>query len=276
MALQLLEIYKLLNKSNCGKCGLATCMAFAQSAASGIKGAEDCPHLSGDAAEMVGRREDGADPAGGFAASGFTASIEALRDKVRSTDLKASAPKLGAEFKDGRLSVSVLGREFLLDGSGVITSECHVNNWIQWLLLTYASTSNPKAPEGRWLPFGELQSGATTVGYFSKRCEEPLRVIADEHTDVFFELLRIFGGKGCGGFDADYAVALHPLPNVPMLILYWREEDEFPSKLRVMFDPTADSYLGPEIITGMGRGFIEMLQKIIPKHEKGILSLPYL
>ena len=30
------------------------------------------------------------------------------------------------------------------------------------------------------------------------------------------------------------------LPNVPMLILYWREEDEFPSKLRVMFDPTAD------------------------------------
>jgi hypothetical protein len=276
MALQLLEIYKLLNKSNCGKCGLPTCLAFAQSAASGAKGAEDCPYLSGDAAEKVGRRADGADQSGGFAASGFATSIEALKDKVRSTDLKAAATRLGAEFKDGRLSVRILGREFLLDGSGVITSECHVNNWIQWLVLTYASTINPPAPEGRWIPFSELKSGATTVGYFSKRCEEPLRVIADEHTDVFFELLRIFGGKSVGGFDADYAVALLPLPNVPMLILYWREEDEFPSKLRVMFDPTADSYLGPEIITGMGRGIIEMLQKIIPKHEKGIFSLQYL
>ncbi len=143
-------------------------------------------------------------------------------------------------------------------------------------MLTYASTPDPMATEGRWVPFGELKSGATTVGYFSKRFEEPLRVIADEHTDVFFELLRIFGGTSVGGFDADYAVALLPLPNVPMLVLYWREEDEFPSKLRVMFDPTADSYLGPEIITGMGRGIIEMLQKIIPKHEKGTLSLQYL
>lgn len=271
MALQLLEIYKLLNKSNCGECGMATCMAFAQSAASGAKGAEDCPHLSGDAVEKVGRRADGVEQSGGFAAS-----IGALRDKARNTDLKSAAPRLGAEFKDGRLSMSILGREFLLDRSGVITSECHVNNWIQWLVLTYASTPDPPVPEGRWVPFGELKSGATTVGYFSKRCEEPLRVIADEHTDVFFELLRIFGGKSVAGFDADYAVVLLPLPNVPMLILYWSKEDEFPSKLRVMFDPTADSYLGPEIITGMGRGIIEMFQKIIPKHEKGTLSLQYL
>ena len=271
MALQLLEIYKLLNKSNCGKCGLATCMAFAQSAVSGVKGAEDCPYLSGDAAEKVGRRKDDPDQS-----DGFGASIEALRDKVRNTDLKAAAPRLGAEFKGSMLSVRVLGREFMLDGSGVISSELHVNNWIQWLVLTYSSTSDPKAPEGRWIPFSELKSGATTVGYFSKRFEEPLRVIADEHTKVFFELLRIFGGKSVGGFDADYAVALLPLPTGPMLVLYWREEEEFPSKLRVMFDPTADSYLGPEIITGMGRGIIEMLQKIIPKHEKGILNLPYL
>jgi hypothetical protein len=271
MALQLLEIFKLLNKSNCGECGLATCLAFAQAAASGVKGAEDCPHLSGDAACKIGVRTDGARPPEGFAAS-----IEALREKVRRTDLKAAASGLGAKFKDSRLALSILGREFLLDSSGIITSECHVNSWIQGLVLTYATAPDPKPPVGRWGPFGELRRGVTTVGYFSKRCEEPLRVIADEHTDVFFELLEIFGGKTVEGFDADYAVALRPLPQVPMLVLYWKAEEEFPSKLRVMFDPTADSYLGPEVITGMGRGIVEMFQKIIPKHEKGVLNLPYL
>jgi hypothetical protein len=150
MALQLLEIYKLLNKSNCGECGLATCLAFAQSAASGVKGAEDCPHLGGDAAEMVGRRADGADQSGGFSASGFEASIEALRDKVRSTDLKEAAPRLGAEFKEGRLSVRVLGREFLLDGPvSYLRVSCQQ---LDTVLLTYASTTNPKTPDGRWVP----------------------------------------------------------------------------------------------------------------------------
>lgn len=267
MALQLLDIYKLLNKSNCGECGLTTCIAFAQAVASGAKGAEGCPHLSGAAAGRIGVA--GTD-------DGFSASLGALKDRVAGTDLESAAARLGAEFRDGRLSVRVLGREFLVDASGAITSECHVNNWIQWLLLTYVSAPDPAQPEGRWVPFGDLERGATTVGYFSRRCEEPLRVIADEHTDVFFELLGVFGGRTAEGFEADYAMALNPLPNVPMLVLYWRAEEEFPSKLRVLFDPSVNSYLPPEIITGMGRGMVEMLQKVIPKHEKGILSLPYL
>lgn len=270
MPIQPLEIFKLLKKSNCGECGLPTCLAFAQAVASGGKSAGDCPHLTEDAARSIGERASGPKPSDGFAAS-----IEALRDRVRNTDLASAASALGARYDAGRLTVRMLGREFHVDGEGAVTSACHVNSWILWLLLTYVSTPEPKRPEGRWVPFEELGRGATTVGYFSKRCEEPLRVIADEHTAVFFELLSLFGGKSAEGFDADYAVMLRPLPNVPMVVLYWRAEEDFPSKLRVLFDPAADSYLGPEIITGMGRGIVEMFQKIIPKHEKGVLNLPY-
>lgn len=41
----LLEIYKLLPKSNCRKCGQPTCMMFSSLATEGIKGYEDCPEL---------------------------------------------------------------------------------------------------------------------------------------------------------------------------------------------------------------------------------------
>ncbi len=40
-----LTIYKLLPKTNCRDCGQPTCMAFAVLAASGAKGAGDCPSL---------------------------------------------------------------------------------------------------------------------------------------------------------------------------------------------------------------------------------------
>jgi ArsR family metal-binding transcriptional regulator len=43
---KLLEILKLLPKTNCRECGEPTCMVFAARATEGVKGAEDCPPLT--------------------------------------------------------------------------------------------------------------------------------------------------------------------------------------------------------------------------------------
>jgi ArsR family metal-binding transcriptional regulator len=42
----ILEIYKLLPKTNCRRCGQPTCMMFASLATEGIKGYNDCPELA--------------------------------------------------------------------------------------------------------------------------------------------------------------------------------------------------------------------------------------
>lgn len=42
---RILEILKLLPKSNCRECGEPTCMVFATRVAEGAKGSEDCPQL---------------------------------------------------------------------------------------------------------------------------------------------------------------------------------------------------------------------------------------
>ena len=46
---QVLEILKLLPRTNCRECGEPTCMVFSARAAEGVKGASDCPPLSGEA-----------------------------------------------------------------------------------------------------------------------------------------------------------------------------------------------------------------------------------
>jgi ArsR family metal-binding transcriptional regulator len=50
---QILEILKLLPRTNCRKCGEPTCMVFAARAAEGVRGASDCPPLSGEANERL-------------------------------------------------------------------------------------------------------------------------------------------------------------------------------------------------------------------------------
>lgn len=49
---KLLDILKMLPKTNCKECGLPTCMVFASQAAEGAKGPEDCPLLD----EVSGRK----------------------------------------------------------------------------------------------------------------------------------------------------------------------------------------------------------------------------
>jgi ArsR family metal-binding transcriptional regulator len=43
---QIMEIYWMLPKSNCKKCGQPTCMMFSSLATQGVKGSNDCPELS--------------------------------------------------------------------------------------------------------------------------------------------------------------------------------------------------------------------------------------
>ena len=50
---QLLEILKLLPRTNCRECGEATCMVFAARAAEGVKGAADCPPLPADTGKRL-------------------------------------------------------------------------------------------------------------------------------------------------------------------------------------------------------------------------------
>ena len=45
---KVIEILKLLPKTNCGQCGQPTCMVFATQASEGGKGPDDCPPLSVD------------------------------------------------------------------------------------------------------------------------------------------------------------------------------------------------------------------------------------
>jgi acetyl-CoA decarbonylase/synthase complex subunit gamma len=53
MALTGIEIFKLLPKTNCGDCGVPTCLAFAMNLAAGKAELSQCPHVSDEAKEKL-------------------------------------------------------------------------------------------------------------------------------------------------------------------------------------------------------------------------------
>ncbi len=258
-----LEILKYLNKSNCRACGVPTCLAFATALINGEKKFSDCPHLSEEAAAALdkkivkrGRHEK------------LKELLGPLKKEVSTIDFRKVAEGLGAEYEDDRLRIRCLGKDFVVDNKGNIESIIHINTWVAAPLLKYIIMGGNAPLAGKWVSFGELNRASSVVQYFDRRCEEPLRQLADSHTDIFFDLINIFGGKCIDGFSADYAQIMYPLPKIPFLILYWRPDDQFESKLRLLLDSTADTYLDIEFIIGLGRGIVEMLKKILSKHDE--------
>jgi hypothetical protein len=265
-----LEVYRLLPKTNCGECGLAACMAFALAVVNSERALADCPHVDGTvSAQAAGIRTR-------QAGEGFQASVDALRERFRSVEPAEATGRLGVAYGEERFRVRCLGRDFVIDGEGRLESDCHVNLWMETILLSYLTSRGSGPLAGGWASLEELRGGPGALPYFRRRFEEPLRAIADQHTATFFDLLRIFGAVPAEGLEADRAEVLHPLPKVPYLVLYWAPEEGFPSRLRVLFDRTADSYLSVEVLTFIGRGIVQMFQKIVARHDEYEEKLLYL
>jgi len=64
-------------------------------------------------------------------------------------------------------------------------------------------------------------------------------------------------------------MVLRPLPQVPILISYWRADGHFDSQLSVFFDRSAGVNLGPEALFQLGTGLGEMFRRVVIHHGGG-------
>lgn len=258
-----MEIFQLLDKSNCRECGQKTCLAFAGAVFTGQKQLNQCPKLDGETIARFG---------GG---SGKRSAIEQERDeglqklqaKVAEIDLAAAAERIGADFAGDRLTLKVLGKNFSVDTRGKLYADIHVNAWVAAPFFAYVLYGKGLPPSGNWASFRELKDGQERYPLFQKRCEEPMKKVADTYPDLFDDLVHIFSGRQVDEqFESDISVVLHPLPRIPMMICYWKPEDGLASSLNLFFDKIADDNLDIGSVFSLGAGMAHMFEKLALRH----------
>lgn len=262
-ALTPLEIYKILPKSNCGKCFLPSCLAFAAALVAGRQKLADCPDLApAQRQALVGRLQlrDGRE----IEQAEF---MDKLRAKMGNIDLAAVAPLIGATCKDQRLAITSMGKDFLVDSKGTVTSECHIIPWVEAPLLSYITNRTHGEITGNWLSFREIKGGIDWQGLFTSRCENPLRQLADANPHLLGDIIDLFRGRTIPWYEADIALILHPLPKVPILICYQAPEEDLESKLNIFFDECCGVNLHIESIFTLCSGLVQMFSKIASQHR---------
>jgi len=258
-----MEVFKLLDKSNCRECGEKTCLAFAGAVFQGRRPIEDCPRLSPE----VARRFSQPSPEAKLAQQEGQQYLRELKGKVASVDLAAAAERLGGQMVEGKLVLKVLGKDFGVDRSGRLYTDIHVNPWVAVPFLVHVLYGAGKTPVGEWVSFRELKEGKQRYALFHKRSEAALKRVADVYGAFFDDIVHMFSGKEVPAhFESDISVVLHPLPKVPFMICYWRPDEGMDSSLNVFFDKTADDNLDIDSVFSLGVGFAQMIGKLSLRH----------
>ena len=258
-----MEIFKLLDKSNCRECGEKTCLAFAGAVFQENKKIQECPKLDQTALSRF------SDYSGEINNVGQNRDeyLELLKNEVGNINLDAAAERVGAGFANGKLTLKVLGKNFSVDREGKLSADIHVNPWVAVPFLDYIRYGKGLPVTGNWLSFRELKDGPERYPLFQKRCEAPMKLVADTYTDLFDDLVRIFDGQQVEKqFESDISVVLFPLPRVPIMICYWLPEDGLKSSLNIFFDDTADKNLSIGSVFSLGAGLSQMFQKLALRH----------
>lgn len=258
-----LEVYRLLPRTNCGKCLQRTCMAFAGAVLRGEAAPERCPDLEPSAAARIAAYLGERRPVW----HELQEELRRLRAAVAGVDFEEASSRLGATVAAGRLAVKCLGRDFLVDREGRIASECHTHDGLAIPLLRYVVHSRGGMPTGAWTPFRGLEDGGGRAALFDRMFLQPLRGLVDGHTDLLADLMDLFAGeRSVNLFGSDVSLVLYPLPRLPVLVCYWRAGDGMDSSLNVFFDRGATGHLSAEWIHSLCVGLVGMFSSIARRH----------
>ena len=258
-----MEIFKLLDMSNCRECGEKTCLAFAGAVFQGHKKLAECPKLDPEIIQRYSVKPAKQDAV----EQNRDEYLKQLKSEIANHNLAAAAERVDAKFSGNRLTLKVLGKDFGVDTAGNLYADIHINPWVVIPFLSYLLHGNGLPVSVNWVSFRELKDGQERYPLFQKRCEEPMKSVADIYTNLFDDLVHLFSGKKVAQqFESDISVVLHPLPKVPIMICYWMPEDGLESSLNVFFDQTADENLDIGSVFTLGAGLAQMFGKLALRH----------
>jgi hypothetical protein len=174
-------------------------------------------------------------------------AVKLAAEDLAARDLAECCRKSGAVWDGDRqvVQVTFLGETYETsapdfqmrrDGSG---EEVDIRERI--LLLHYLQTAGGSALKGDWIAFSQMPGAELYLGNFRARSADRIgRAFGQEPAQL------VGAARALGGVETDLGdagVRLEALPRVPVQILVWGGDDEFPASGDVLFDASVTDYL---------------------------------
>lgn len=184
----------------------------------------------------------------------FKNTLEIAREAFKEKDPKMIALNSGAvyqvEAKGSFLELPFLNRKITItwpEGEVIApegTKELSLQE--QGLILHYLIQATGAPLTNTWITFREIPSGEFYYSAFTKRAKDPLVQTFGPNPGLLTEL-----GTGMGGIrreEGDASLCFQVFPKIPVCLILWAGDDEFPPDGNLLFDSSISQYLSAEDI----------------------------
>jgi hypothetical protein len=174
-------------------------------------------------------------------------AIASLRRESRQDILKRS----GFEENANGIRVHFLNRDYLIRHpdftfSDTCTDPKDVPIQEQVLILHYLQAGGLHFPTGNWIAYREIQGASFYFSAFVKRAIDPLKKTFGANIQGLVRAAEQLGGQVISAGDAGFEFRV--LPRIPIQLILWEGDEEFPPEANILFDDTIGDILSPEDI----------------------------
>ena len=153
-----------------------------------------------------------------------------------------------------RISVPFLDRAYRIESEGFTFTDLSDKNreipiQEQILILHYLAAESPARVSGKWVAYREIPGATFYWSAFVKRAINPLKKRFGQSPEAFSTAAQELSGRPAGTGDASSEVWV--FPRVPVQLILWQGDDEFPSEANIIFDESIGAILSPEDIAWM-------------------------
>ena len=270
MPLSALDLYRdVLPKTNCGRCGFSTCLAFASMVVSEQFPLENCPFISAET--VASRREE---LQAQYAAGKWTKrdmakdALAWAQQRSASTDIHDLPERIGGRLveKDGQTALELpYFNGFVLITPGTVTHAdgAPLNHWEQVFILNHIAQGGKVKPTGNWKGLVEFPNTVSKIKSMKSHVEKPLIEAFQGKVGRLVEAAAGLGGldKTAEAGSADAAFYFQALPRIPLMLMFWDAEpaDGFEAEARLLFDETITEHLDIESIMFLSERLRQLL-----------------
>jgi len=198
--------------------------------------------------------------------TGHADAFEIALRQFRSIDLHAQCAKCGADWDSagrGAIGLRFMGRECHVD---VATAEVvdardgtRASPRCALLVLHYICRAKGTPLSEDMVTFREVPDGVFYWGSFRQRVLRPLIEEFGMQPDLLIERGRALGALA--STYGDISLRIDAFPKVPVILLIWKGDEEFPPDANILFDASVPQYMTTEDIAVLSEEIVARLAR---------------
>ena len=258
MTIFMLNIYKKLPKTNCGKCGMPTCMAFAVKVKNVQLKIWDCPYITKEDTESFFQKPNVA------LDDNYERVSSELEVEAKRTNFKEVSAAIGGHYdaKNGceMIRLKMLNKPYEMRKEGLFEhgEYCH-DSWSKIIIYDYIRRKGNKPLTGEWVTLGYFPNTASHVKAFQRSAEEKVAAVFNRNLNTLKAHSKELGGiETSGKMKADYVCRFDLLPRIPLYLCFWEADEEFQASCKLFLDSSAEAYIDIEYLAYLVERFVEL------------------